>query len=324
MDDFVEFVDKSMITRELAKHIGEERKYCDELQTKYDDMNGMMSALRTPLETCKRYNEIKALIPMTANKRRKELERELNGLVDQYKTCMTDAEYIRKMNGIRSDIDESKSKQTYLDSFSRQHVTIICDILEEQGFINKGEENTYTFTNRGRCASGVAEIHPLVLADCINDWFGLSTKQIVGLFSCFTDVKVDEDSRSSIPMTSDQALKQCILTVESTFHKYEDIERARRTDPAYNYHNPLMFDMTDYMMEWCDCANEDDCKIFLDKITRICSVGDFTKAIMKISAIVKELTTVCEQNEYTDFMYKLSTIDSLILKYVATTQSLYI
>jgi hypothetical protein len=85
-----------------------------------------------------------------------------------------------------------------------------------------------------------------------------------------------------------------------------------------------MFDMTDYMMEWCECANEDECKIFIDKLNGVCSTGDFTKAIMKISAIAKELTMVCEQNEYMDFMYKLSTIDSLILKYVATTQSLYI
>jgi superfamily II RNA helicase len=325
MEDFVDFVDKSMITRELATHIETERKYCAELETKYDTMNGIIKTLRTPFEICARYNEIKAMIPMTANKRRKELERELNRLVDNHRTCIADAEHIRKLNDIRVDIDESKSKQAYLETFSRQHVTIICDILEEHGFIEKDkEQSSYVFTNKGRDASCVAEIHPLVLADCIHDWFGLSTKQIVGLLSCFTDVKVDENSRSSIPTTSDQALKQYIVTVESTFHKYEDIERARRTDPAYNYHNPLMFDMTDYMMEWCECANEDECKFFLDTICKICSVGDFTKAVMKISAIVKELTMVCEQNGYTEFMHKLSTIDSLILKYVATTQSLYI
>jgi hypothetical protein len=54
------------------------------------------------------------------------------------------------------------------------------------------------------------------------------------------------------------------------------------------------------------------------------SIGDFTKAILKISTITKELINVCEQNDLIEFMYKLSQIDGMILKYIATTQSLYV
>lgn len=322
MDDFVNFVDKSMITRELDRAIIDEQKYCADLQSKYDTMN---IPLRTPIETCDRYNEILGILPTVANKRKKELEREASGLVDQYRSCITDAKHVKQTNMLLYEIGESKSKLVYLESFSRVHVTVICDILEEREFIKRDADmGVYGFTEKGRIASGIAEVHPLVVADCFRDWFDLTPKQIVGLLSCFTDVKVNEDSRSSIPTTTDQTIKNRITDLETAFHRYEDIERARRTDPAYDYANPLIYDMIDYMMNWCDCTTEDECKIFMDEINVLCSTGDFTKAIMKISAIVKELVSVCEKNGYVDFMHTLSKIDHLILKYVATTQSLYV
>ena len=342
LDDFVDFVDKSMITRELTNCIADERRYRTDLQAKYDSLSQMLFALRTPIEICNRYLEVKSTIPLVANKRKKELERELSGLVDTHRTCVMDSEQVVVVRRLTNDILECDSKITHLETFSRVHVKIICDILESQGFIRYGEPTTepsldkesmpsldadsgsYVFTNKGRVASGIAEVHPLVVADCIEHWFDLSPRQLVGLLSCFTDVKIGDDSRSSVPKTPDQILKKHIVEIESTFNKYDDIERAQRTDPAYNYSDPLIFDLIDYMMDWCDCSDEDECKIFIQKVSSLCSVGDFTKAIMKISAIVKELTSVCEHNGYTDFMYKLSLIDGMILKYVATTQSLYV
>lgn len=81
--------------------------------------------------------------------------------------------------------------------------------------------------------------------------------------------------------------------------------------------------MTDLMMEWCDFTDDIQCKVFIqDK--PLCSVGDFTKAILKISAIVKEFTAVCEQMGMVDFQHKLSKIYGMIFKYVATSQSLYL
>ena len=328
-----------MITRELTNHLLDERRYRGDLQTKYDSLSPMLSALRTPIDICNRYLEVKSTIPLVANKRKKELERELSGLVDTHRTCVIDSEQVVAVKRLATEMSESDSKITYLETFSQVHVKIICDILEDQGFIRYREPTTepsldneampsldsdYVFTNKGRVASGIAEVHPLVVADCIENWFDLTPRQLVGLLSCFTDVKVSDDSRSSVPKTTDQILKKHIVEIETTFNKYEDIERAQRTDPAYNYSDPLIFDLIDYMIDWCDCSDEDECKIFIHKVSKLCSVGDFTKAIMKISAIVKELTSVCEQNGYTDFMYKLSLIDGMILKYVATTQSLYV
>jgi hypothetical protein len=54
------------------------------------------------------------------------------------------------------------------------------------------------------------------------------------------------------------------------------------------------------------------------------SEGDFTKALLKISTIAKELAVVAEKMAQMDCLQKLTNVDSKILKYITTAQSLYI
>jgi hypothetical protein len=54
------------------------------------------------------------------------------------------------------------------------------------------------------------------------------------------------------------------------------------------------------------------------------SAGDFTKAMLKISTVVKELSGIAEAHAKVDCLHKLSLIDARILKFVATSQSLYV
>jgi hypothetical protein len=82
------------------------------------------------------------------------------------------------------------------------------------------------------------------------------------------------------------------------------------------------YDMVDTMYEWCACKDENDCKNVIAEIEeRGVSVGDFTKAVLKISTICRELMSICENVE---LMRKLTEVDKLVLKYVATNQSLYL
>jgi len=53
-------------------------------------------------------------------------------------------------------------------------------------------------------------------------------------------------------------------------------------------------------------------------------VGDFVKAILKISTIAKELSNVAEEYGKIELLNKLSKLDGLILKYVTMSQSLYV
>ena len=97
---------------------------------------------------------------------------------------------------------------------------------------------------------------------------------------------------------------------------------------GFHYQDALNYNIIDESMEWCDCKSEEECKWFIQ--TRLndkeISVGDFTKAMLKISTFAKELSSL--ENSVimgkTEMFYKLTQIDGLILKYVATAQSLYV
>jgi len=73
---------------------------------------------------------------------------------------------------------------------------------------------------------------------------------------------------------------------------------------------------------WCYCDNETECKMLIQEYEL--SIGDFTKAILKISTLARELMAVCEKIGKIELMSKLAAIDGMILKYVATNQSLYL
>jgi hypothetical protein len=262
---------------------------------------------------------LKDLIPTVANKKRKDADRELRGILDEHRTCAIDAEQVRKDNKRLCDLEEVESYIRHLETYITKNVEVICGILKQRGFANAD----YSLTARGQTASGIAEIHPLVAADCLASWGALSAKQLVGLLSCFTNVKVEQDLRINVPTTEDKTVKIHIEELVASFRVYEDLEQTNRTDPAFDYSNPLIFDMVDVLMNWCDVEDEVQCKLFIQRSV-LCSIGDFTKAILKISAIVRELTMACEPRGMVDFCHTLSQVDGLILKYVATAQSLYV
>ena len=95
------------------------------------------------------------------------------------------------------------------------------------------------------------------------------------------------------------------------------------------YEDAFTFHIVEESMLWCDCKTEEDCKIFIH--TKLnekgISLGDFTKALLKIATVAKELRSLYELpecNTQTEWFHKLSQIDTFILKYIATNQSLYV
>jgi superfamily II RNA helicase len=320
LSDFTEFVEKSMCKGEIAKTIVSEREYLE--KTKMDIEVADRALKDIPIDVCNRYLYLKNYIPTVSNKKRRDAEREVYEILSKNNNCMLESEQVKKRNLLVCELENGESYIEHLETYIPRNVKTICDILVERKHIELNE-NVYRFTNRGQIAAGIAEMHPLVASDCFQSWSELTPKQLVGLLSCFTDVKIDQDQKASVPITTDSTLKRHINEVVNAFHLYEDLECAKKTDPAYDYSNPVIYDMTDLIMEWCDFTDDVQCKVFIqDKL--LCSVGDFTKAILKISAIVKEFIAVCEQMGMVDFQHKLSQIDGMILKYVATSQSLYL
>ena len=171
------------------------------------------------------------------------------------------------------------------------------------------------------------------MAKCVVQWkwfADFSVKQLIGVLACFTDVNVPDEYRASYPRSKDEMLVDRLEELQHMFHVFEDEEREREAYTGISYDRAIQFDVIDAFMEWVDCEDEMACKAFLQRLTaseKAISAGDFAKAGMKIATLARELETMCGSvvmEGSVEFQHKLSQIPGHVLKYITTTQSLYL
>lgn len=330
--DFHKFVENSMIYGELNDSIESQEISLDEFASKMQQKQAIAHSLRTPYETCIHYAHLEDIVKMLANKKRRETEREIREHEDEYSNIKSDVKIVREYLKMEEHHRAEQSEIEFLKMFILEQTRKILTIMLHDGFVSIHDNDniiTYQFTDVGKVASGIAEIHPLIMAQFIVDNHYLaefSVKQLVGLFSCFTDVKVANDVSVSVPSTEDGFLKHKINELKNAFANYQQKEIEADVRTGLKYEDPLMYDIIDYSMEWCDCTTESECKELIARLQGDLdvSIGDFTKAMLKIATISRELMNTCEIMNQINLLHKLSEIEGLILKYITTCQSLYI
>ena len=84
--------------------------------------------------------------------------------------------------------------------------------------------------------------------------------------------------------------------------------------------------MINYVTEWCAADDVINCKIVLHKMSSEKNIflGEFTKALLKINNIASEMEKVCDMIGKIDLLNKLREIPNITLKFVVTSQSLYV
>ena len=92
------------------------------------------------------------------------------------------------------------------------------------------------------------------------------------------------------------------------------------------YEEELNYDIMEHMIEWVKVETEGECHSIIQKMKRESDIflGEFIKTIIKINNICEEMKKVAEYFQKVEFLNKLSKISGLILKFVATNQSLYV
>jgi hypothetical protein len=113
------------------------------------------------------------------------------------------------------------------------------------------------------------------------------------------------------------------MEMKKLYETYAKIEEERDIRSGSKYDDALQYDLVDCATAWCYCENEAECREFIETKVET-SIGDFVKAMLKISTIAKEIGTIAEELGQLGLVHKLSQIDGLLLKYVTTTQSLYV
>jgi len=185
--------------------------------------------------------------------------------------------------------------------------------------------NPISLTQTGFIATQVKEVHCLVFANIYTDMTAYSSKELIQLFSCFTNVTVaDEFKTLSYKNLSNKKLVDVLEKVCTEYEKYQDFEGASRVETGMD--NTLHYDLIHFMAEWFDASSTEECKHVLQKVQSEKGIflGEFVKAILKINSISAELENIAESLGHIEFLRTLKEIPAKTLKFVATSQSLYV
>ena len=328
LDDYMKFVENSMMSSKIKIELEQSRKSFEDIFIEKGKMEKQMKMLKTPNEILERYISINSTINGLKNKKRKEAERELENMRNENRSILSDVSYKHSFTKLLSELEKQEEETQYFENYIQISIKNVCDVLKEEDFICV-DENTYTLTENGKIACDIAEIHPLIAVTMIknSNWFDtMSTEEIIGVLAVFTNVNVPKDERLSIPTSYNNNILKCLEFIQKDYDRFEDIEEVSNIYSGFQYFEALMYDMPDLVNGWCYCNNEQQCKYYLQNnvAEKQISAGDFTKALLKISTIAKELAVVAEKMAQMDCLQKLTNVDSKILKYITTAQSLYI
>jgi superfamily II RNA helicase len=324
--DFLKFVQRSMIQEDIELELGAQYYKITEKEREIEMLDNSMQHLRTPQEVVQRYIYCIESRKTAVNKKRKELDREVQSIQESNKNVDADVRTVAKYNEKCDELEKMRQSFHSTEQFLGSNVSTILEFLEKDGFITKEEDSSYKLSVRGFIATHLREIHCLVFAKLLeeNKFDILDAKQLIGIFSCFTNVTVADEQKSLAPAYTNRDLQEIMGRVATLYDYYQDFETLKQVNTGIDYE--MHYDLIDYTIAWAECESAPDCKVVLQKLEKEKGVflGEFVKAILKINNIASEMEKIAESIGNISLLSKLREIPGLTQKFVATNQSLYV
>ena len=289
------------------------------------DKLAVLHANNVPVETVEEYIYLRRKRDGTVNKKRKEIDKQLKLIETTYKP--TDDVILAVSNYIsnRDKLTKLKNQLVTIEASLESGVNKVLSLLTNGNYIEPYEDK-YKLTNKGHIATHLRETPCLIFAELMetNELHKYTPVELVGILSCFTNISVHEDKKTYFPKSTNKSVELAISNIDEMCRKHSNIEFTNNIETGVEY--TMQFDLVDYVMQWCECNNDAECKLLLQQISfdKDIFLGEFIKAIFKINNIASEMETVAERLGDIMFLSTLKQIPILTLKYVATNQSLYI
>ena len=328
-NNFINFAKKSMIKGDIDCQSNEIQKNIEKLEIEYNKVEESIKHLRTPIEIIKEYIDCIERRPNTVNKKRKEIDRQIQNILDNYKFIETEKATLIKYNEKQTNLNILQKEHDDIKIYIDNNVLIIVDLLERDDFLSKAtesEELKYILTQKGHIATHLREVHCLVFAELIEKEMidDLTSRQLVSVFSCFTNVSVQSELKAILPKSNNTIIQNMVIKIKEMYDEYQQKELSNNINTGTDY--SIHFDLLDYVIKWCDCDSIEECKFLLQTLENEKGIflGEFVKALLKINNISSEMEKVAEITGNIQFLSKLKEIPIMTLKYVVTNQSLYV
>jgi len=326
--NYTEYSNASMFQKELDNKSAAFRNANIEIGVEISKMEDMLVNSRVNIEIVEEYIMLKIQRQNVVNKKRKDIDKKINTIMNDYKNIENDVARVTSLMEKRKLYAANENDVIDIQNHIQNQISTVIKFMEEREFVRKNEQNktTIELTSKGNVGANIRELHCLVFANIIelNMLDNLSTTELVGLFSCFTNVSIPKEESLQKPSSNNIKLNKCIEYISDMYNNYKDLEVQNniRTGIDYNMH----YDLIRETMQWCECSTDVDCKTIIQNLQQEKSVflGEFIKALLKINNISAEMEKVAELVGSVSLLHKLKSIPEQTLKYVATNQSLYV
>jgi superfamily II RNA helicase len=325
--NMTDFANKSMITGDIDNSLKDIK---NTITTTTDQLNVLLNitaSFNTPIKIIEEYMELIKNRTVFVNKKRRDVDRRINDLVVEYK--FIDAELLSYMKLFEKEKELENYQHQYdmSTTYIQREVSAVMKVLTDYNFIEQHIDiPNIRITLKGTIASHIREVNSLVFATLIEEGsiLSLTTQQLVTLFSCFTNITVNDDLKNTFSTSTCNELNALLRTVENLYLEYQDKEIKYNITSNNDY--TMHYDLIEYVADWCECTDVTNCRVVLDRLQREKGIylGEFVKALLKINNISCELEKIAETIGNVDFLSKLQKTHDLTLKYVVTNQSLYV
>lgn len=336
-DSCVGYASKSMVAKELELKAQGLKSELGKLELK------PMLQIQADPDVIQEYIYLTTNLKMFVNKKRKEAEKRIAVIKDEYKFINQDIELYKTTQVTQTKMLELSSQLTLTNNFMGSSIDRVLEYLELKGFVEVcllkqtnlprevDEVDEPKLTPLGLIAIHIKEAHCLVWAKLIQDGSlnSLQVEDLVGFLSCFTSFSVPDEEKLNSPDIlaefSNPNLVQLISKVTSMYSEFQADEVSLQINSGTDY--TIHYDMVEASIHWTKVENQIQAKEFigdyLDYGNKI-FLGEFVKAILKIVNIANELIKITRTFEMVELEHKLVQIPELLLKFVATNQSLYV
>lgn len=320
-DNIIEFVKKSIVQSDISKEIRGVEYELQEVNSKIQNSENsdMVIAL-----TRDDYNKTKELEYCLSNNMYKKKQKrtkvlELEDLKSKSKQFEREYKHYANMDNwykMQGKLQEDKQN---CENYIANNVDLIESALDYHGFVSGP---------RKLIASQLKETQCLVMTDLLVEYEMFKSydeRTIIGVLSCFTNINVANDMRVSVPTSVNEDVQELIGYINNKMETYADYELKNGFSTGSDYN--INFNVCDCIMEWCDIEDVNQSIVFLKtiKAEKGIFVGEFVKGVLKIVNILKEHEKIfTELVQDLDYVTKIKDCYGLLLKFVCTSQSLYV
>lgn len=320
------FAQKSMIKSDISSQLKELNHNTENALSILKKAEDEIQTLSTPLKVIQEYSELIKKRANSVNKHKRDAEKQIQSILNTYKLVEKEQVVCERLESAKFEYEKLLCYYKNTETFIENNIRNVLYLLEKETFISNVDGLPYTLTLKGLIASNIREVHCLVFANLFEDHTinSMTSAQLVLLFSCFTNLKVSDETKVETFVSSDLTLMSVVTKVATLLTYFSEKESELRINTGTDC--SISYDLLQYMKDWCDCETAEQCKFLIQSMAEeqdIC-LGEFVKCLLKIVNISNELERVAEVIGDIQLLSRLRNIPSMILKYVVTTQSLYV